>query len=137
MLLQNLHGSCCRGTLTPTLRKVLKLTLKSRCLNPMYRASRNFPKRFWTRTISAPGRVLLAFAAHNGADDLVELLLEYNADPDPINQYGVRRICLAALDGHEAVVRMLLDKKVDPNQVEGSSKAPLSWAPERRLDAYR
>ena len=81
--------------------------------------------------------VLLAFAAHNGADDLVELLLEYNADPDPINQYGVRRICLAALDGHEAVVRMLLVKKVDPNQVEGSSKAPLSWAPERRLDAYR
>ncbi|GLB07508.1 hypothetical protein AtubIFM57258_002851 [Aspergillus tubingensis] len=30
--------------------------------------------------------VLLAFAAHNGADDLVELLLEYNADPDPINR---------------------------------------------------
>ncbi|KAI2829167.1 hypothetical protein CBS147345_10812 [Aspergillus niger] len=81
--------------------------------------------------------VLLAFAAHNGADDLVELLLEYHADPDPINQYGVRPICLAALDGHEAVVRMLLDKKVDPNQVEGSSKAPLSWALERHLDAYR
>lgn len=30
-----------------------------------------------------------------------------------------------------------LDKKVDPNQVEGSSKAPLSWALERYLDAYR
>ncbi|GKZ36392.1 hypothetical protein AbraIFM66950_007463 [Aspergillus brasiliensis] len=81
--------------------------------------------------------VLLAFAAHNGADDLVELLLEYGADPDPINQFGVRPICLAALDGHETVVRMLLDKGVDPNQVEGSSKAPLSWALERHLDAYR
>ncbi|PYH30130.1 ankyrin [Aspergillus neoniger CBS 115656] len=79
----------------------------------------------------------LAFAAHNGADHLVELRLEYNANPDPINQYGVRPICLAALDGNEAVVRMLLDKKVDPNRVEGTSKAPLSWALKRHLVAYR
>lgn len=79
----------------------------------------------------------LAFAAHNGADDLAQVLLEYKADPDPQNQFGIRPICLAALDGHERVVRMLLGKNVSPNQVEGSIKAPLTWALERHLDAFR
>ncbi|KAJ5947786.1 hypothetical protein N7466_000801 [Penicillium verhagenii] len=80
---------------------------------------------------------LLAFAAHNGAVDLLEVLLEYKADSDPRNQFGVRPICLAALDGHESIVRILLDNNVNPNQVEGSSEAPLTWALRRHMDVYR
>lgn len=57
-------------------------------------------------------------AAHNGHKKAVELLLRNGADPDPINDDGVTPLWLAAQEGYDEIVAMILehestDKKIN------------------------
>ncbi|KAJ5160569.1 uncharacterized protein N7482_007573 [Penicillium canariense] len=52
----------------------------------------------------------LFFAAGNGDDSLIRLLLEYGAEPDPLDEYGETPLLWAAARGLDAPVKTLLDR---------------------------
>lgn len=71
---------------------------------------------------------LLFYAAGDGNDSMVELLLDYKAQVDPQDQFGEKPICGAAGKGYEAIVKILLDKGANPNQPDSPSQSPIFWA---------
>ncbi|MPY98153.1 MAG: hypothetical protein GEU97_09160 [Actinophytocola sp.] len=62
---------------------------------------------------------VLTVAAERGAADIVRLLLEAGATPNPESGYEWTPLRAAATYGHAHVVRLLLDAGVDPNQSRG------------------
>ncbi|KAF8421774.1 hypothetical protein EV426DRAFT_188073 [Tirmania nivea] len=85
------------------------------------------------------GRSPLSWAAENGHEDVMWLLLERN-DVD-VNakdkEYGRSTLSWAAQNGHEAVVRLLLERNdVDVNAKDDTyDQTPLTWAVEKGHEA--
>ena len=74
-----------------------------------------------------------AIRRHSGnkddADKIVHLLLEYGADPNLKGfDTGNNALHVAALDKNYEMVKLFLEKKVDPNEKNGSREAPLHCA---------
>ncbi|RDL30832.1 Uncharacterized protein BP5553_10177 [Venustampulla echinocandica] len=70
----------------------------------------------------------LSWAAGNGHDAVVKLLLEKDADLETKNKYSQKPLSLAARNGHDAVVKLLLEKDADLETRNKLGRTPLSWA---------
>ncbi|OCK96438.1 uncharacterized protein K441DRAFT_552403, partial [Cenococcum geophilum 1.58] len=68
-------------------------------------------------------------AAIFGLDDITIALLKHEYDPDPKDTSGRTPLSWAAGNGHEAVVKLLLEiEKVDADSKDSNGQTPLSWA---------
>jgi hypothetical protein len=68
-------------------------------------------------------------AAYFGLSETTMTLLRNRHDPDIKNIDGHTPLAWAAQNGHEAVVKLLLDKEgVDPDSEDKYGRTPLSWA---------
>jgi len=76
------------------------------------------------------GHTSLAWAAHNGHDDVVKMLLELEqVDPNKLNAKGRTPLSHAAGNGHDGVVRILVGREgVKPNKPDDDGLTPLAWA---------
>jgi ankyrin repeat protein len=79
------------------------------------------------------GRSPLSFAAANGHEEVVKLLLDKDrVNPDSAasgNYKGRTPLSFAAENGHEEVVKLLLDKdEINPDSRDSSGQTPLSFA---------
>ena len=76
------------------------------------------------------GRGPLAWAARNGHEGVVEILLgQGEINPDKPDNRGRTPLLLAAVNGHEGVVKILLGReKVNPDKRDMLGLTPLSWA---------
>ena len=72
----------------------------------------------------------LAWAAHNGHEGVVKILLRREAvNPDKPVNYGQTPLSRAAQNGHEGVVKILLGRKeVNPDKPGRGGRAPLMYA---------
>ena len=75
-------------------------------------------------------RTPLLWAAKNGHDGVVKLLLERgDIGPEMPDQWDSTPLSWAADNGHEEVVKLLLDRNdVDPNRPSDQGATPLLWA---------
>ena len=90
-----------------------------------------FGKEHLPRLISRYGRTLLSFAAGEGHEDVIKLLLK-TADPDiKDGKSGQTPLSWAAANGHEAIVQLLLAT----GQVEVDSREEYGWTPLSRAAA--
>ena len=76
------------------------------------------------------GRTSLAWAARNGHEGVVKILLERgDVDPNRLDKYSQTPLVSAAIMGHEGVVKLLLEREnVDPNLREKGGNGPLGCA---------
>ncbi|RYP60841.1 hypothetical protein DL770_009919 [Monosporascus sp. CRB-9-2] len=74
------------------------------------------------------GQAPLSWAAGEGHELVVRLLVEKGADIEAKDGYGRTPLSWAAGNGHEAVVRMLVEKGADIEAKDGYGQTPLSWA---------
>jgi ankyrin repeat protein len=76
------------------------------------------------------GRTPLSWAAGNGQDAVVKLLLETDkVDIDSMDQEGLTPLWWATRNGQEATVKLLLDtEKVDVKSKDQEGLTPLLWA---------
>ena len=79
------------------------------------------------------GNTPLLWAAKNGHDEVVELLLcRKDIDPDRPDNKSDSPLSWAAENGHEGVVRLLLERDdVDPNRPDENDRTPLGCASSR------
>ena len=78
------------------------------------------------------GRTALHWAAMNGHEAAVKLLLEKGVDLESKDTGSGRTpLSWAAENGHEAVVKLLLEKGVDLESKDGGGQTPLSLAAEK------
>jgi ankyrin repeat protein len=80
----------------------------------------------------------LHLAAYFGLENVVRALLKDGVDLDSKDTYyGETPLWWAAVDGHEAVVKLLLaaDGRVDPDSKSKSGQTPLSWAAQKGHEA--
>ncbi|KAK4444707.1 hypothetical protein QBC34DRAFT_414527 [Podospora aff. communis PSN243] len=76
------------------------------------------------------GRTPLLWAAMEGHEAVVKLLLEKNADIEAKDNDGGTPLLWAAMEGHEAVVKLLLEKNADIEAKDGDGRTPLLLAAE-------
>ena len=76
------------------------------------------------------GRTPLAWAAHNGHEGVVKILLKRETDnPDKPDNFGQTPLSHAARNGHEGVVKMLLGREeVNPDKPRDNGWTPLMYA---------
>ena len=74
----------------------------------------------------------LSWAAGNGHEAVVRLLLKKGADATAEDKEGQTALHWAAGSGHEAVVRLLLDKRPDVTARDESGSMTLHWAVRNR-----
>ncbi|RYC80571.1 hypothetical protein BFJ63_vAg16545, partial [Fusarium oxysporum f. sp. narcissi] len=77
------------------------------------------------------GRTPLWWAAENGHESVVRLLLDRGASIEAADEDGRTPLWLAAAGGHEAAVQLLLDRDADTNAADKWGQTPLLWAVER------
>ena len=77
------------------------------------------------------GRTPLSWAAQNGHEAVVKLLLVNNAEVNLKDTvYGQTPLTRAALIGHEAIVKLLLVNSAEIDSQDIFGRTPLSWAAE-------
>jgi hypothetical protein len=77
----------------------------------------------------------LHLAAYFGVDEAVQFLISSDS-PDPEDSYGRTPLSWAAESGHEAVVKLLLDKGAELETKDTEyGRTPLSWAAETGREA--
>jgi len=83
------------------------------------------------------GRTPLSYAAENGHDEVVKLLLAMDSvNPDFKNMDGRTPLLFAAENGHTAVVKLLVvTDAVNPDSSDTDGRTPLSWAAEKGHEA--
>ncbi|KAF7557478.1 hypothetical protein G7Z17_g720 [Cylindrodendrum hubeiense] len=81
---------------------------------------------------AADGMTGLHLAAYFGLDEIGSTLLHREHSPDPKDRWGQTPLFIASRQGHEALVKLLLDTaKVKVNVKDGNRRTPLSWAAEK------
>jgi ankyrin repeat protein len=74
------------------------------------------------------GRTPLLWAAENGHEAVVKLLLDKDADIESKDKNDRTPLSWAAKKAHEAVVKLLLDKNGDVKSKDDDDRTPLrSW----------
>ena len=81
------------------------------------------------------GQSPLLWAAQNGYEGIIRLLLENSAELESKDKYGLTPLLWAALKGHEAVVKLLLEKGAELEWKDTSNRTPLSWAAQNGHEA--
>jgi hypothetical protein len=71
---------------------------------------------------------LLLYAAKNGSEAMVRLLLECGAEADPKADFCRTPLFFAAENGHEAVVKLLLEYGAEVNFKDNNGQTPLLFA---------
>ena len=75
------------------------------------------------------GRTPLSWAAHNGHEDVVKILLGREEVPNRPDELGQTPLSYAARNGHEGVVKILLERgEVNPDKPNDRGWTPLSYA---------
>jgi len=69
------------------------------------------------------------YAAENGREDMVKLLLKKGVWVNQVDLYGRTALSRGAANGHEGVVKVLLEKKkIRADTADTAGMTPLSWA---------
>jgi ankyrin repeat protein len=79
---------------------------------------------------SNTARTPLSYAAEEGHEAVVKLLLENPVDMDSKSNTGRTPLSYAAENGHEAVTKLLLENPVDMDSKSNTGRTPLSYATE-------
>ncbi|KAG4432770.1 hypothetical protein IFR05_011753 [Cadophora sp. M221] len=77
----------------------------------------------------------LSWAAANGHEAVVKLLLEKGAELETSSSSGRTPLSFAAARGHEAVVKLLLEKGAELETLDSYGRTPLSYAAARGHEA--
>ena len=64
-----------------------------------------------TRTAYLHNAPILSLACHEGFEDVVSMLLDFNANPNQEGDDGMSALCYAAQQGHVGCIRLLLTKR--------------------------
>jgi len=80
-------------------------------------------------------RAPLSYAAQNGHNMVVELLLEKGAELESKDRYGQTPLLYAAQNRHDAVVKLLLENGAELESKDRYGKTPLSGAAQKDHDA--
>ncbi|XP_067661852.1 ankyrin repeat and protein kinase domain-containing protein 1-like [Haliotis asinina] len=84
------------------------------------------------------GRTAVMLAAENGHKDVVEMLIDKEADVSLVDETGDNVLHCACRGGHAEVVKYILSKKmVDINSLVHGKKTPTMVAIERQLDVVK
>eukprot|EP00435_Cladocopium_sp_Y103_P057659 s408_g19.t4 len=78
--------------------------------------------------VTAYGLSALMLASTSGRVEMVELLLQREADVALASDIGLTALVMASDKGHVATVRLLLEKMADANSRHGNGKTPLMSA---------
>ena len=93
-------------------------------------------RTIWTvssiREVPTRKTLLHVAAEYNIPSILTSLLDQEEVEADPRDFYGRTPLCLAAVNGHEAVTRLLMVRQdVDVNSRDNLGQTPLAWAAKR------
>jgi ankyrin repeat protein len=74
------------------------------------------------------GQTPLSWAAENGHEAVVKLLVEKGAELESKDYFGRTPLLWAAENGHEAVVKLLVEKGAELESKDCNARTTLSWA---------